>query len=368
MKHSNANTICNTVGVLTVVPCESEILGSESLHASHQSLMIRLCFSLVMALVAPAMCFADTGPLLRIPETMYDFGSVSQGQRVEHEFVIKNEGDADLVIQKLSPSCGCTAAAASSQAVKPGATEKIKVTFNTAGFHGQKTKSVSILTNSREQSEGTVQLRGTVELGVTLNPEHIDFGEISADTSEPLRTKEVSVEEQEGMGREIAAVRSVSPYLTVVELSSEGRRKRYAVKISPQTPRGPFRDRILLEFKNPEHAAINIPITATVVGELRLIPSTLSFGLVSGDQVIERRVRFENMSKTPVDIKEVKSSHPAVSASVVSVEPGKRSVVVVKLDPKKLSGDLKASIEVSTSHATESTLSLAVFGIQPPQQ
>jgi hypothetical protein len=78
-------------------------------------------------------------------------------------------------------------------------------------------------------------------------------------------------------------------------------------------------------------------------------------------------VRFENSSQQPVEIQGVTSPHPAVSASVLPVEAGKRNVIVVTVDPRKVTADLKASIEVRTSHPQEQVLSLNVFGVQPPK-
>jgi hypothetical protein len=68
---------------------------------------------------------AEDGPVAVVPELNYNFGTVSQGQKIEHEFVVRNDGDTDLVIQRVAPSCGCTAAAMSAAAIKPGASEKI---------------------------------------------------------------------------------------------------------------------------------------------------------------------------------------------------------------------------------------------------
>jgi hypothetical protein len=86
-------------------------------------------------------------PKLALPQNVHDFGTVSQGQRVVHEFTVRNDGDTDLLIQRISPACGCTAASLSASAIKPGATEKIRVTFDTTGFYGAKTKTVHVLTN-----------------------------------------------------------------------------------------------------------------------------------------------------------------------------------------------------------------------------
>jgi hypothetical protein len=48
-------------------------------------------------------------PRIVIPETKRDLGTVSQSQgMVTTEFMLKNEGQSDLVIDKLSSSCGCT--------------------------------------------------------------------------------------------------------------------------------------------------------------------------------------------------------------------------------------------------------------------
>ncbi len=326
-----------------------------------------LLFAWCVLVVWPGYVRADEGAVATVLEPTYNFGTVSQGQKVEHEFIVRNDGDADLVIQRIAPSCGCTAAAMSATAVKPGQSEKIKVTFNTAGFYGGKTKSVSVLTNSRNQSEFVLTLRGTIERHVSVTPERLDFGDIAADTSQPLRTREFAVEVAEGADRQVTNVRSLSKYLSVQAQGSQGRTQKYSVTLLPDAPRGEFRDRVLIEFKNPEHSSINVPVNASVLGDVRLIPSTVSFGIISGEQVMERRVRFENNSNQDVVVLEVKSSHPAVTASILPVAEGKRSVLVINLDPKKVSGDLRTSLEVKTSHPDEKVIALNVFGVQPPK-
>jgi hypothetical protein len=310
---------------------------------------------------------AQTGPKLVIPQNEFDFGSVSQGQKVEHEFVVRNDGDQDLVIQRIAPSCGCTAAAMSAGAVKPGSSEKIKVAFNTAGFYGSKTKSVSILTNARDNPEVVLKLKGVVVRGVTVTPERIELGDVSPGSSDAVRTKEFLVEVSPDSGREIAAVKSFSKFLTVVPRGGDAAGRRYAVQMLPGAPRGEFRDRVVVEFKDSEHSAVNVPVIASVLGDVRLNPSTISFGIIDSKEPIERRVRFENASGANVEIVDVVSGHPAITTSVVNIEAGKRGVIVVKLDPTKVTGDLKSTIEIKTSHPQESAITIGVFGVQAPK-
>lgn len=78
-------------------------------------------FALVFAILmlgAALFVFAGDGndpsagsgiPKLAIAETDYDFGDISMAKGlVKHEFTIKNDGDAPLVLTNLSTSCACT--------------------------------------------------------------------------------------------------------------------------------------------------------------------------------------------------------------------------------------------------------------------
>jgi hypothetical protein len=328
--------------------------------------IIHLCLAIAVGL-STVGAVADTGPLATLKEIEHDFGRVMQGQKVVHEFTIQNSGDADLVLQRISPSCGCTAAAVSAAAIKPGASEKVRVTFDTAGMYGSKTKTVSILTNAREKAEVILKMKGSVVRGVTATPERILFGEVSQGSSATTRTQEVSIAVTEGMNWEVARVTSGTRFLSIAELPEQGGAKRYAVTLAPDAPKGELRERLIVEFKDPSHAAVNIPVTATVLGDLRVSPSTVSFGIISGTELIERRVKYENLSTKPVTVTGVTSSHPAVTASLVDVDAGKRGVVVVKLDPRKVTGDLKATVQIATDHPEQQTVAVSVYGVQAPR-
>ena len=55
------------------------------------------------------------------------------------------------------------------------------------------------------------------------------------------------------------------------------------------------------------------PLVALVESDIVVKPGTLSFGVVSGDKPLERRVSFEYRAKGPLTIKQVSSSDSAVS-------------------------------------------------------
>jgi hypothetical protein len=310
---------------------------------------------------------ADTGPLLKLTESEYDFGRVMQGHKVVHEFSIQNAGDADLILQRISPSCGCTGAAVSSSTIKPGTSEKVRVTFDTSGMYGSKAKTVSVQTNSREQPEVTLRLVGSVMRGITANPERIQFGEVSQGASAATRTREFALTVTEGTAWEVSRVTTGSKFLSVAELTAQGSTRRYSVTLQPDAPKGELRERLIVEFKDPNQSAVNIPVTAMVLGDLRVTPASVSFGIISGKEPLERRIKYENTSDLSVVVTGVTSSHPAVTAAMVDVDGGKRGVVVIKLDPTKVTGDLRATVQIATSHPENQALTVSVYGVQAPQ-
>ena len=48
---------------------------------------------------------------------------------MEKEFLIRNHGRADLVIESVVSTCGCTAALTDSKTVKPGGSTPLRVTL-----------------------------------------------------------------------------------------------------------------------------------------------------------------------------------------------------------------------------------------------
>jgi hypothetical protein len=53
---------------------------------------------------------AAAAPRWEVPETTYDFGEVFEDQELVHTVIIRNTGDATLVIKDIDPDCACTAA------------------------------------------------------------------------------------------------------------------------------------------------------------------------------------------------------------------------------------------------------------------
>lgn len=99
---------------------------------------------------------------IEFTETEYDFGTVVEGDQVEHSFEFKNTGDKELIIVDAKGSCGCTVPTFPEEPIMPGETGKIDVVFNSDKRVGEVKKSVTVIANTNP-SKTVVYLVGKVE-------------------------------------------------------------------------------------------------------------------------------------------------------------------------------------------------------------
>ncbi len=89
-------------------------------------------------------------PVISFEETRYDFGDIEQGQKISHIFEFENSGDSELLIQKLSSTCGCTASVISATFLLPGEKGQIEIEIDTRYLKGLIEETVFIYSNNRE--------------------------------------------------------------------------------------------------------------------------------------------------------------------------------------------------------------------------
>ncbi|MFO7863765.1 MAG: DUF1573 domain-containing protein [Salinivirgaceae bacterium] len=102
-------------------------------------------------------------PKIVFEENTFDFGTITQGEVVNHKYTFKNEGKTDLIIRKVHASCGCTAIAPPKEAIKPGETSSIEMKFNSRGKLNRQHKTIRIYSNDPGNSIITLIVRGEVK-------------------------------------------------------------------------------------------------------------------------------------------------------------------------------------------------------------
>jgi len=94
-------------------------------------------------------------------EERFNFGTVTAGEKVQHNFKIKNTGKEPLIITNASSSCGCTVPEWPKEPISPGKSGEIKVVFDSNGKSGAQSKRVTIVANTNPP-ESFLYLEGDV--------------------------------------------------------------------------------------------------------------------------------------------------------------------------------------------------------------
>jgi hypothetical protein len=84
-------------------------------------------------------------------EYEYDFGRITEGEKVAHIFTFENKGPGELVIESASTSCGCTVSKYNRSPIPAGKGGNLEVVFDSNGRNGIQTKTISVRSNSKTE-------------------------------------------------------------------------------------------------------------------------------------------------------------------------------------------------------------------------
>jgi Protein of unknown function (DUF1573) len=99
---------------------------------------------------------------VQIIDSSYNFGKVTDGEKVEYSYRFKNTGTKPLVIVDASASCGCTVPQKPEKPILPGDIGFIKIVFDSKGRVGNAHKSITVISNANPEFPPLI-LTGDVE-------------------------------------------------------------------------------------------------------------------------------------------------------------------------------------------------------------
>lgn len=87
-------------------------------------------------------------PKFEFDQSVWDFGTINEGERVKHIYKFTNAGNEDLVINKVTATCGCTVPQWTKQPIPPGESGEIEVKFDSKNKPGNQVKEVTVISNT----------------------------------------------------------------------------------------------------------------------------------------------------------------------------------------------------------------------------
>ena len=104
----------------------------------------------------------QNAPHVLIDTEEYKFGECTEGDVINHDFMLTNIGKSPLVIHKVKTSCGCTTSKLEKDTIAPGESTKIKARFSTSGKRDGQVKEIYVITNDPDQPKVTLKIMGKV--------------------------------------------------------------------------------------------------------------------------------------------------------------------------------------------------------------
>ncbi len=86
-------------------------------------------------------------PVATYIEDVFDHDTITQDNPVECRFLVRNDGQTDLIIHSVKPSCGCTAVKPEKSKLVPGDSTYIDAIFYPKGRSGDFKNGITIVTN-----------------------------------------------------------------------------------------------------------------------------------------------------------------------------------------------------------------------------
>lgn len=202
-------------------------------------------------------------------EKYWDFGIVPRGYIVYHNFAFRNTGSDTLVITKVKPTCGCTAAPLSSDHIAPGDTAKISVTLDTSKLRGKVRKFVNIDCNDPINPYYKISFKAEIDSlykTITVEPFIADFGDIRNG-----HKAQIVLEITNGSGSSLnlfIADKPADDILTATFADSQlpaGASTTMTLAITAFVEPGPFATTIALEPEGMPEYRVSVPVIGNVI-------------------------------------------------------------------------------------------------------
>jgi hypothetical protein len=85
---------------------------------------------------------------VQIIDSLYDFGKVTDGEKVEYNYKFRNTGKNPLIVSSATASCGCTVPEKPDAPIQPGEIGYLKVVFDSRGRVGEVHKDINVTSNA----------------------------------------------------------------------------------------------------------------------------------------------------------------------------------------------------------------------------
>jgi hypothetical protein len=230
--------------------------------------------------VKPDISASGPWPVAKVMVTTFNFGRMAVGDSIgEHSFVVRNTGEADLILKAGDATCQCTSFKPKDEIVRPGAETSIDIKWQTKHANPSFRHGGPVYTNDPKNPEIEFHVEGIIDEAIVALPSLIwDVGSIQKDTQASM-TAVIASKVHEEFQIESLTAETSHVHLTPRPMSSDEKKNGewlsgyvVDVKVDSDIPAGTFIDNIRMKVDVLKDSR-TFQLRALRVGKVRFLPA-----------------------------------------------------------------------------------------------
>ncbi len=265
---------------------------------------------------------AAKGPVLTFERTTLQLGTISDALEVRASFPFTNTGDAELVIEEIRKTCGCTTTELLRDRYAPGEGAQIEVVYRPQGQNLQR-RTLTVLSNGGDPID--LHLEARIEPFLRFDPAFgIRLGEVDRGKEHRARARFACADPS----ARVLEVSTMNPELEVHLLEVVDGWQEVELVLRPDAPWGNFTSRLVVKVEGvPTEGAEPVLhigrmlFNAMIFDQVRVDPSFVSVGLVEPDAAFRGQVDVLHRHGGTFELADVRIEDALPEGLTVRVEP-----------------------------------------------
>ena len=302
-------------------------------------------------------------------EPIKDFGVVPKGEKIVHDFQIRNDGDAPLQITQVQAACGCTVADFD-KTIAPGQMGKVHTVVDTATFNGPIAKGVTVFTDDPATPQIELTVRAKVEPYLSAKPGYARYIYVKGEPGKPLIGQ--TIWSPDGTPFEIVKVESTKPFLKTSfreatkeerEAEVEGKQWRVEVELADDSPVGALAETVTISTNHPKQKMVQIPVSGFVRPVVAVTPPVADFGNIEIKDSFSKAVNLRNFATEPIRITGVEDSLAGIDSTLEALSEGREYQVRLVLKPELGKGPFNGILKIMTDSPKQPVIEVPLRGV-----
>ncbi len=325
----------------------------------------------ILALVAAVSITASLSAAQKAVavEPIKDFGVVPKGEKIVHDFQIRNDGDAPLQITQVQAACGCTVADFD-KTIAPGQVGKVHAVVDTATFNGPIAKGVTVFTDDPATPQIELTVRAKVEPYLSAKPGYARYIYVKGEPGKPLIGQTIWSPDQTPF--EIVKVESAKPFLKTSfreatkeerQADVEGKQWRVEIELADDSPVGALAETVTISTNHPKQKLLQIPVSGFVRPVVAVTPPVADFGNIEIKDTFSKAINLRNFATEAIKITGVEESVDGIDAKLEALNEGREYQVRLTLKPELGKGPFNGVLRITTDSPKQPVIEVPLKGV-----